>query len=662
LKFSKIFLPVLCLLATTLYATNPAPTLNNPLVPDSALPGGASFTLTVNGSNFVAGAVVLWNGSPRSTTFVNNSQLHATISASDIATAGTATVAVSNPAPGGGTSNRAYFTVTHPAPALGLSRTDINFPFDPPVIATADLNGDGKLDLVVGSDTIAQLGVMLGNGDGTFQLQVTYAIPALASYVVLQDFNHDGKLDIFVINFEPSSASVLLGNGNGTFQPSLNSTTGNTPYQAVAGDFNADGNLDIAMTDVFNNLIIILLGKGDGTFQSPASFTAGAFTFNVVTGDFNGDGILDLATGNSFAKTVSLFPGLGNGSFGPATVFPANSKPGAMYAVDMNGDGKLDLITASTNTPSSVSVMLGNGDGTFQPESVFQANYNPDFIISADFNGDNVPDIAVNDISSHTLAVLLGNSDGTLQNRVLYQTPLEPEQIAVGDFNGDGRLDMVVPDHLGNAISIFLQTDAALSADTLTLPKTALGTLSLAKKVDLTNTGTGNLTINSISFTGTNAADFLQSNTCGSTVAPNATCSVRVTFRPLAIDTRSATLQISDSALGSPHTVAVTGVGIPVKVTPVNLNFGNQKVGTTSSPIPITLTNVGKGSLTLGVNGFIDPQFAETNDCGTLGPGGSCTITATFTPTSVGTTLTYVQLTWFKFGFLNVNAQGTGTP
>jgi hypothetical protein len=103
-------------------------------------------------------------------------------------------------------------------------------------------------------------------------------------------------------------------------------------------------------------------------------------------------------------------------------------------------------------------------------------------------------------------------------------------------------------------------------------------------------------------------------------------------------------------------------VGIPIKVTPTEIQFGNQQVGTTSQPIPVTVTNVGKGSLTLTVNGFIDPQFSETNDCGTLGPGASCTIMATFTPTSVGTFSTTVQLHWFTLDFLDVNAKGTGTP
>src|SRR5207247_7168874 len=86
-------------------AVNPVPLISQPLVPDAVAPGGAGFTLTVNGTGFVSGSVVNWNGSARATTFVSNSQLTATILASDIATASTASVTVINPSPGGGSSN-----------------------------------------------------------------------------------------------------------------------------------------------------------------------------------------------------------------------------------------------------------------------------------------------------------------------------------------------------------------------------------------------------------------------------------------------------------------------------------------------------------------------------------------------------------------------------
>src|SRR5436309_167461 len=103
---------------------NPVPLINQPLVPDAIAPGGAGFTLTVNGTGFVSGSVLNWNGSARATTFVNGSQVTAGILASDIATASTASVTVVNPSPGGGTSNVVLFPITLPSFSVTLSRSD----------------------------------------------------------------------------------------------------------------------------------------------------------------------------------------------------------------------------------------------------------------------------------------------------------------------------------------------------------------------------------------------------------------------------------------------------------------------------------------------------------------------------------------------------------
>jgi hypothetical protein len=111
-----------CLVASLLFlltagmawAQNPVPLINEPLVPDTVMPGSAGFTLVVNGTGFAKGAVVNWNGSARATSFVSSSQLKAAVLSSDIAKAGTASVRVLNPSPGGGGSNAVFFPVARP--------------------------------------------------------------------------------------------------------------------------------------------------------------------------------------------------------------------------------------------------------------------------------------------------------------------------------------------------------------------------------------------------------------------------------------------------------------------------------------------------------------------------------------------------------------------
>src|SRR5439155_4775069 len=92
-------------------AQNPVPLINQPLVPAAIKPGSAGFTLTVNGTGFVSGAVVKWNGNVRTTTFISKSRLTASILSTDVAKASTASVTVVNPSPGGGSSNVVFFPI-----------------------------------------------------------------------------------------------------------------------------------------------------------------------------------------------------------------------------------------------------------------------------------------------------------------------------------------------------------------------------------------------------------------------------------------------------------------------------------------------------------------------------------------------------------------------
>ena len=234
----------------TAWAQNPVPLISQPLVPEAAAPGGTGFTLTVNGTGFVSGSVVHWNGAARTTHFVDQGRLTATIPATDIAKAGTASVAVVNPEPGGGTSGTVFFPIHAPMPSVSLARTD----FSPTgvwniYVVTADFNGDGELDLAVTEFISGQVQILLGKGDGTFQLFQTY--PACSAHGLASgDFNGDGILDLAVADAGCGQVSILLGNGDGTFTEGGSFSTGGgatfAPYSVAVGDFNSDGKLDLA--------------------------------------------------------------------------------------------------------------------------------------------------------------------------------------------------------------------------------------------------------------------------------------------------------------------------------------------------------------------------------------------------------------------------------
>jgi FG-GAP-like repeat/Putative Ig domain len=453
----------------TVTVTTPVAQINQPLVPGTSLPGGAGFTLTLNGTGFSPGSMVLWNGSSRSTTFNSGQQLTAQISASDVASLGTASILVSNPVTifneAVPRSNVELFQIMNPTATVSLSQTIDKTGANPNAVITADFNGDGKTDLAVanGDGTVS---ILLGNGDGTFITETPLNVGASATSLTAGDFNGDGKLDLAVASSGiPGSISIFLGNGDGTFQAPAPYAVGNAPTSVVTGDFNRDGKLDLAIANSIDHTVSILLGNGDGTFRTQVPYAAGVTDVAAVAlGDFNGDNELDLAVTNPTDGTVSILLGNGDGTFQtPVAYTPGTAstdQPTAVAAVDLNGDGKLDLAVTNLNA-KTVGILLGNGNGTFQPTVTYPttsgALTGPGAITAGDFNADNKVDLAITNQANNTVAILLGNGDGTFQSPSESTTGNFAAGVAAGDFNGDGRLDVAVANTTDGTVAVMLQ-------------------------------------------------------------------------------------------------------------------------------------------------------------------------------------------------------------
>jgi hypothetical protein len=348
----------------------------------------------------------------------------------------------------------------------------------PWALAAGDFNSDGKTDLAVTNNNIESnirrsVKVLLGEGSGIFQAPLNYRVAAMPVSVAVGDFNADGNLDLAVVNQRKlvglaGNVSVRLGNGDGSFQPQVTYPLGRYPNTVRVADFNGDGKPDLTIANATGSgqkrgFVQVLLGNGDGTFQAGIRSDGGKSPAGLAVGDLNGDGRLDLVTFDICAidcntLRVNALLGNGDGTFKVAWTSGGGSTPGAVALGDFNGDGKLDL---AVTDGAQLSIRLGKGDGTFGTKVNYAAGVTPFWIAVADFDGDGKLDVAVTNFgSTGSVSVLLGEGNGTFQPATNY--PLSPVAIPIemvaADVNGDQRVDLVVTDHFNKVVSVLVNT------------------------------------------------------------------------------------------------------------------------------------------------------------------------------------------------------------
>jgi len=288
-------------------------------------------------------------------------------------------------------------------------------------INSADIDGDGKLDILYCNVTQSTLGILRNIstvGNMSFTTEYTFPTSGNSNYISIADFDGDGKPDIVTGNPSNGTVSVFLNTstvGNISFATLIDYTTAAGSYIVAVGDIDGDGKPDIAASNQNSSTVSVLRNLstvGAISFATSLYFSTGSGPRCVSLGDIDGDGKLDIVTGNSFAASVSLLRNtstVGNISF--ATRFDlstgASTVPTQVALIDLDGDGKIDITTAnqtSTNTVSTLRNRSNVGSFSFDATVNYSAPNNPYGITAGDIDGDSKPEIIactdnINDIS-----------------------------------------------------------------------------------------------------------------------------------------------------------------------------------------------------------------------------------------------------------------------
>jgi hypothetical protein len=342
---------------------------------------------------------------------------------------------------------------------------------NPSAITLADVDGDGRLDIVVTNQFSGDVSVLRNDSAAPFtveqrfragaglygveQVNGSLAVDSFegAAGVVAGRFDEEFGTDLVVTNSGANTVSLLTGPGDGGFlNPDLSRTfgTGSDPTAVVAADFNGDGHLDLAVLDQQSGAISILLGDGYGHFTLKGSVSAGNAPTGLAVADINGNGIPDLLIGNQFGDVLVLL-GNGDGTFQP---YRRTDGQIALAVADLKGDGKQDFIFADQSL-DRVAVQYPQPGQTFTQDRS-DGLLAPGAVAVADLNGDGIPDLVVANSGGNDVLVYLGLGNGQFTPARSFPAGTDPVGITIADLAGAGIPDVVVANEGSNDVTVLL--------------------------------------------------------------------------------------------------------------------------------------------------------------------------------------------------------------
>ena len=355
-------------------------------------------------------------------------------------------------------------------------------------IVSADINNDGKPDLMYLKVSNNSVYVSLNDGRGNFDTPVGYSVGYEPYKVIAADVNNDHFPDLVTANNDNSNVTVLINNQDSTFQSAVSYSVASGPTDMVAFDVNGDGFVDIVTSNNLSSDITFLKNNQDGTFSSGGNFTTGRFVQNLETLDFDGDGFYDIIVGSYSSYGIVFLKNNNGKSFSVFNTLNLALGPKFLKSADLNGDGYPDFVTLNYNTNTLSIYKNTDGEGNFENVVDYNVGSYSVNIEIADYNGDQKPDIIVSGNGGNYFYKNNGNMTFTLESKFSITNATYMDS---GDYDGDGSIDFAVGCYSPKTLSVFLNnsgsnvSSGSYSNVSITSPVTLNGDLTISGTLSL---------------------------------------------------------------------------------------------------------------------------------------------------------------------------------